>query len=99
METVIVGHASGDVGVWALKTGERLASGRLHGAVIHLALSRGRLYAATDLGGHLVWDLRILEASRCELLRAVWKRVPVVWERGRPVPRAAPLGHRCWSRR
>ena len=44
------------------------------------------LYAATELGDHLAWELRVFSVPHCELLREVARDVPVVWEGGRPVP-------------
>jgi hypothetical protein len=93
--TLIAGFANGLLGLWDLETGQRLEQRRLHGPVLHLLLQDDRLVAATDLGRHTVWDLRILRASYCELLRRVWARVPVIWEKGAPVRRAPSLSHRC----
>jgi WD40 repeat protein/serine/threonine protein kinase len=111
MNTLVVGFASGHLGLWDMTTGRRLHHARLHGPVVHLELApkkgtpptarrsfaRGgtRLFAATELGSHLVWDLGPLRVSYCDLLRDVWRAVPVVWERGKPVLRAPPRGHRC----
>jgi len=96
MDTLIVGYESGLLGIWNLRSGRRLVHERLHGPVSHLLLKEGRkLYAATELGRHLVWDLGVLRADRCAVLREVWAGVPVVWEGGRPVQRAPPAGHDC----
>ncbi len=97
--TLVVGFANGQIGIWNLKTGRNLVQSRLHGPVVHLVAERGRIYAATELGDHLVWDLRVLQMSYCELLRKIWKRVPVVWEGGLPVLKAPPLTHPCAQRR
>jgi len=93
--TLILGHANGELGIWSLFSGKRLKHGRLLGPVVHLMLQKGRLYAASELGSHLVWDLRVLEQDYCELMREVWRRVPVLWEGGLPVLRAPPGTHRC----
>jgi WD40 repeat protein len=100
MNTLVVGFASGHLGLWDLTTGKRLHHARLHGPVVHLELvDRGaRLYAATELGSHLVWRLGPLLKGYCELLREVWRDVPVVWEQGRPVRRAPPRDHPCAAR-
>ncbi|RLB45482.1 MAG: hypothetical protein DRI90_28405 [Deltaproteobacteria bacterium] len=95
--TVVVGYESGDVGLWQRSSGKRLASARLHGSISHLRLVAARLYAATDLGQHLTWDLSDLIRDQCELLGQVWTQVPVVWRDGR-VQRAEPdRSHRCWQ--
>ena len=64
----------------------------------HLLLEGSKLFAATSLGDHLIWDLGVLQTDYCALLRRIWKEVPVVWEEGVPVKRRPPKGHRC-SRR
>jgi len=93
--TLIVGYANGLVGLWNLEDGQRLDHARLHGAVVHLALENQRLYAATELGQWLVWDLSAFYLDHCELLRQVWQSVPVLWEGGRPVVAPTPEAHPC----
>ncbi|RLB62390.1 MAG: hypothetical protein DRI90_09170, partial [Deltaproteobacteria bacterium] len=93
--TVIVGFAGGSLGIWSQVDGARLVDARLHGRVVHLLHADGRLFAATDLGGHLAWDMRAFHQDDCELLRDVWRSVPIVWEHGRPVLREPPRDHRC----
>jgi WD40 repeat protein len=95
MNTLIVGYADGLLGIWNVRDGTRLASSRLHGPVVHLLLEHHRLYAATELGEHLVWDLSAFYLDDCELLRQVWAQVPVVWESGHPAVRTPPSNHRC----
>lgn len=94
-ETIIVGYASGVVGIWNQRDGTRLAHARMHGSVIHLLLEAHKLYAASDLGAHLVWDLSAFYRDYCELLREVWSRVPVVWQNGRAELEPPPGAHRC----
>lgn len=93
-DTVAAGYENGFVGLWSLKDGTLLAQARLHGEVVHLLLSEQHLVAATDLGDHVAWNLGAFYQDYCELVRAVWERVPVVWE-GRPVGRNPPAGHAC----
>ncbi len=95
MNTLIVGYRSGDVGIWSLADGSRLAHARLHGPIAHLLLEDDKLFAASELGDHLVWNLSQLRRDYCELMHEVWKRVPVVWHKGHAVVRAAPQTHRC----
>ncbi|HZO11658.1 MAG TPA: hypothetical protein VFB62_00315, partial [Polyangiaceae bacterium] len=95
MGTLVVGYANGLIGLWSQRDGTRLAHARLHGQVVHMLIADQRLYAATDLGRHLVWDLSAFYRERCELLREVWERVPVVWEYGEPVRREPPADHPC----
>jgi WD40 repeat protein/serine/threonine protein kinase len=93
--TLILGFANGVVGIWDRADGKRLKHARIHGPLVHLLLQGRKLYAATALGQHLVWDLGVFFDSRCQLLREVWGRVPVVWEGGHPTLRPPPPGHPC----
>jgi len=96
--TVAVGYANGVVGLWSRRDGSRVAAAQLHGAVVHLLLGGDRLYAATDLGDHLVWDLGVFHRDYCDLLREVWREVPIVWQVGRAQVQPPPPGHRCAPR-
>ncbi|MBN2495027.1 MAG: protein kinase [Deltaproteobacteria bacterium] len=95
MQTLIAGYADGFVGVWDLASGCRLASSRLHGPIIHLQRSGGRVAVVSELGGAQLLDLRVLTLDRCRMLRRVWESAPVLWEAGRPVQREAPADHPC----
>ncbi len=95
--TVIVGYANGFIGLWNLTDGLLLAQGRLHGPVIHLLVENQRLYAATELGEDLTWDLSPLYRDYCPLLRELWREVDVIWQRGHAVTRPPPSAHRCSS--
>ncbi len=94
-DTVVVGFASGEVGVWDPRTGGRLHRWKLHGAITAVARSGGRLLVATELGDHLDVDLSVYERGRCELLREVWDEVPLVWSEGRPIVSDIPADHTC----
>jgi hypothetical protein len=48
----------------------------------------------TALGGYRSADFSRLGQSYCQMLREVWREVPVVWE-GSPVPRPPPRDHPC----
>ena len=93
--TLIAGYANGLLGIWNLRNGTRLEHTRLHGPVSHMLLLGRKFYAATELGDHLVMDLSVFYEDYCDLLRRVWKKVPVVWEAGLPVVRPPPKNHRC----
>jgi hypothetical protein len=93
--TLIVGFGNGELGIWSGEDGSRLARGRLHGSVIHLAVEDKRLIAATDLGQHLVWSLDPFYRGYCQLLEDLWERLPVVWRHGVPVAEPPPTDHRC----
>ena len=99
LNTVVVGYANGLVGLWDTRDGKRLAHARLHGPVVHLQLEDQMLFAATDLGHHLQWDLSVFSRDYCTLLREVWHEVPVVWSSGRPVAAPPPIKHRCSSKK
>jgi hypothetical protein len=83
------------VGVWDLKTRRLLDQVRLHGFVSHLLIEDNKLYAATNNGDHVVFDLRALVVDRCTLLREVWREVPMVWKDGKPVTEKPPENHPC----
>ncbi len=93
--TVVAGFANGVLGIWVLDTGAVLDSAKLHGPVVYLVVANDRLYAGTELGDYLVLDLGDFYRSHCELLRQVWRTVPIVWEKGLPVRRPPPDSHRC----
>jgi hypothetical protein len=95
MATLVVGYDDGTLALWHRADGKQLARTRLHGPVRHLLVESGVLYAATDLGDWLAWDLHALTADRCTMLREVWARLPVVWESGAAVVREPPAGHPC----
>jgi WD40 repeat protein/serine/threonine protein kinase len=86
---IIAGFGDGQVGVWQRESGARLAHGRLHGPIAHLILDNERLYAASEIGDHLAWDLRPLFAPYCQLLREVRREVPLD-ETGAPRSRRCP---------
>ena len=95
--TLIAGYSNGFLGIWQLDNGALLYSTRLHGPVVHLLLKGGRLYAATQLGDHLLLEVGVFQKSYCALMREVWSGLPVVWNGG--VQRARPpAGHRCAGR-
>jgi WD40 repeat protein len=93
--TLVIAYANGLVGLWDVRSGARLDAIRLHGPLAHTAMYGGRLHVVTELGDHLAWDLSSLDSGYCELLARVWRRVPVVWEAGRPVARPPPADHGC----
>ncbi len=93
--TLVVGYANGRLLLYDQNGGVPLVHGRLHGRVVHLLLEGRKLYAASDLGSYLVWDLEVFYADRCELLRKLWQRVPVVWEHGHAVLRKPTPDHTC----
>jgi WD40 repeat protein len=94
-DTLVAGFANGMVGIWDLETRRLLDQVRLHGSVSHLLIEEDKLYAATSIGNHAVVDLKVLVVDRCTLLREVWRKVPMVWEGGKPVPRKPPDNHPC----
>jgi len=93
--TLVVGYASGLVGLWNPDNGQRLIAERLHGPVAHVALEGSRLVAASELGDQRTIDLTVFQRPYCDLLREVWADVPVVWRDGLPVPASPDPGHRC----
>ncbi len=97
--TLVAGFANGQIGIWSLENGARLRGSRLHGAVRHIAVAGGKLVAATELGDHLTLHLSTFDLSYCDLMRQVWRDVPVMWLNGLPTRRLAPGRHRCAARK
>ncbi len=95
MDTIVAGYADGQLGIWSLRSGSRLAHHRLHGPVTDLQLRDHVLTAGTELGDRETLDLDVLYRDHCDVLREVWDEVPVVWESGRVVRRAPPGDHAC----
>ncbi len=93
--TVIAGYANGLLGLWSLDDGMCLYEERLHGPVTFLQIVDGELHAATELGDHLALDLGIFDEDYCELMQAVWREIPAVWEDGGPQAKPIPSGHVC----
>jgi WD40 repeat protein/serine/threonine protein kinase len=96
--TVIAGFSNGGVGLWNKTTGTLLRHAYLHGAVDRLLVDAQKLYAVTDLGQHATWDLSVFYRPYCELLRRVWREVPVIWQDGQPAVATTPATHRCAPR-
>ena len=94
-DTLIAGHADGSVGIWSLKSGVRLDHARLHGPVAHLRVHGGKLYAASELGDHAAMDLSAFQVDYCELMRQIWREVPVVWRNRTAAVLPPPPDHRC----
>ena len=95
--TIIVGYDNGVVGMWNLRDGARLARARLHGRVEHMLIDDQRLHAASDLGDQVSWDLRAFYGDYCDLVRAVWSRVPVIWRDGSAQLEPVPTQHTCFD--
>lgn len=97
-DTLVAGFSNGLVGVWDLRHGACVFTTLLHGRVTFLEGSGGLVHAVSELGDHDVLDLTVLRQPYCEVLRDVWSRVPVVWERGRAHRRGEPPLHECAQR-
>ena len=94
-DTLVVGYRNGAVGVWDPVTGRRLDVWYLHGPAIHVLVEGTTLYAISELAEPTKQDLSVLERDYCDLMRELWRTVPVVWEAGKAVKREPPAGHRC----
>jgi len=92
---LVAGYANGAVGLWQVSNGERLDHARIHGPVVHLLVKGNRLYAASELGDQMQMDLKTLHSEYCEVLRDVWRQVPVEWKGGRPARREPLASHPC----
>jgi WD40 repeat protein/serine/threonine protein kinase len=95
MGILLAGYANGTLGIWDHEVGTQLHVTQLHGAVSQMLIESHKLFAVSDLGGHIALDLDPFYSGRCDFLREVWQRVPQVWEGGKVVLRSPPEGHPC----
>ncbi len=96
-DTILVGFSTGLIQLLDARDGALLNMVRMHGKLAHMARSSHTLYAATDLGTFIAWDLSDFELDYCALLRNVWKRVPIQWRRRRAYVAPPPKDHPCNS--
>jgi len=94
-EMVAAGYANGEVGLWNVADGAHIRRSRLHGKAMFLLFEDQHLYAATDLGSHLDWDLATFFVDSCAVLTDLWKSIFVVWDDGAAHARKPPADHRC----
>jgi WD40 repeat protein len=94
--TLFAGFGDGSVRGWQLDEQRPLIQAKIHGPVTRLAWIGSILHAASLVGDHLALDLATLRQPYCQLMRELWRKVPVVWE-GRVVLRPTPRGHSCWQ--
>ena len=93
-QSIAVGYADGTVGLWDTRSGTRLLSQRLHGAVRLLVEHDDRLHALTEVGAYTSIDLGVLSQPRCALLQEIWERVSVCWDGGAQACEP-PADHPC----
>ncbi len=93
--TVVLGFGSGVFGVWHAATGVRIHRGAVHGPARHLLADGDRVIAVSELGDQAALDVAPMRASYCDLLRAIWAEVPVVWTGDGPTVTPPPTGHAC----
>jgi len=74
--TVALGFTSGDVGIWDIKSGERLIRARLRGAATSLAIQGTILHAASELGDRRALDFSAMTLDRCAFLKRVREMTP-----------------------
>jgi hypothetical protein len=93
--TVVLGFASGAVGLWHAESGTRIYATAVHGPARHLIAEPTRVIAVSELGDQIAVDVTPLAADYCTLMRSVWAAVPVTWEHGGPVRAPPPRSHAC----
>jgi len=92
---VIAGFENGILGIWNLTDGSLLDRVRLHGPVTNILIHEKSLHVASELGDVREIDLSSLHLEYCELMRRVWRSIPVVWLGGHPAHRKPNSRHRC----
>jgi hypothetical protein len=93
--TVAVGFSNGQAGVWSIDDGARLHHLKVHGSARHLSVRNEGLHVASDLGQYSFLDLKDHYRRRCEVLRSIWQRVPVIWQKGEAHREEPPKHHEC----
>ncbi len=93
--TVAAGDAAGYVGLWDAGSGRLLKHGELHARVTALTVAGTSLYAASEVGNWLRFELGALGADYCALVKEMWGETPVHWLAGAAVAVAPPDGHAC----
>lgn len=93
--TLVAGYGNGNVGLWSLRAGARLVHAKLHGSIQHLRLLGSHLVIASELGQHRKLDLSIFQQPYCDLLRTLWREIPILWQGGLPRLAEPPANHRC----
>ena len=93
--TIAIGFTDGVFGVWSRDTGQRIISTRLHGAITDIDFTEKDLIALSELGDVLKWDVKVLSAHQCDVLKGMWKDVAVVWKDGEPRVEPPISSHRC----
>jgi WD40 repeat protein len=78
-DTVAVGHQNGVVQLWNLREGVELFTLNLHGPALFLRIEGNELFAATELGDHLMLDLESISAPWCDVLQDVWRNESYTW--------------------
>ena len=92
---VAIGFSDGMVGIWSRRTGQRIVSTRLHGAIHDIEFTDKDLIVLSELGDVLRWDVSALNAPGCDVLRSMWADVSVVWRDGQAQIQAPPKAHAC----
>ncbi|MGC6417028.1 MAG: protein kinase domain-containing protein [Bradymonadia bacterium] len=92
---ILVGYADGLVTLWDLSTETVIGQAHLHGGIRRATAFGNTVIVASDLGASTVFDISALTYSRCELTRAVWSDVNVVWRRGQGAAEQPRLNHDC----
>jgi len=95
---LVVGFEDGTLGFWKSADGAFLDRVRLHGPVANLLVAGKHLLAASELGDVREIDFTSVTLEYCDLLKRLWRKVPMVWRGGRPAPSKPDPWHRCRSR-
>ncbi len=95
---LIAGYANGYVHLWDSLSGAQLQSTRLHGPIKYLLVRKDKMYAISDLGDYVVWDLTFLSENYCSLLQNVWQEIPFRARGASVILQTVPREHRCWGK-
>ena len=92
---VVIGSSDGKLGAYNLTSGRRIAQRSLIGSVNRLIPQGTKVFATSHTGDSLALDFSSLSGAYCDLLRRVWKAVPVLPQKTTVVAAPPPPGHRC----
>ena len=97
-DTLVAGFQNGFAGVWSIATGDRLLTVKLATTISDAVVDKNQVHVVSAHGQHVTLDLGVLARDYCDVLREVWKKVPVIWSGGDAVPTAPDPGHRCFAK-
>jgi hypothetical protein len=95
MNTIILAYTNGLVALYNENNDQILLQFPLHGGAKYVFQSKDWLYLISELGEIRKVDIRPFKLSYCDLMRELWKYIPVTWKEGDVMYQKIPSCHRC----